>query len=81
MLLPTEGRVRCNKHVQELIDIVKTLQYELLQHTSQIKIAITYLVPKVRNNLCIRQNKRSKSGCHLCFTAFVQEQWLNSKSK
>ena len=46
-LLPPEGRVTCNEEIKELIDMVNRMQFELLQHTSATKIAITYLVPKV----------------------------------
>jgi len=50
------GVVKCNKHLVELIEILKPLMLQLLQDIVLLKMGINLMVPKIedRNNFAVQ---------------------------
>ena len=48
LILPY-GTVRCNKHIVELIDIVKPLVRQLVEDTNLLKMWVLFLIPRIED--------------------------------
>lgn len=49
VLILSYGSVRCNKHIVELIDIVKPLIRQLVEDTNLLKMWVLFLIPRIED--------------------------------